>query len=48
MLACKHGEEHGNTRIWALNICIIRYITTIEGAYNINIYFIGTYNIGIP
>jgi len=32
MLVC----EYENTSMWAFNICISRYPTTIEGAYNIN------------
>jgi len=41
MLVC----EHENVSMWALSMYISRYFTSIEGAYNINTYNIGIYNI---
>jgi len=41
MLLCKYE----NARMWAFNINRSRYITTNEGAYNINTYNISIYNI---
>jgi len=43
MLVC----EHENESMWASSICISRYPTTNEGAYNINTYNIGIHNIVI-
>jgi len=37
--------EHENVRMWDLSICISRYLTTIEGTYNINAYYVDIYDI---